>query len=134
MAAFDAPNREVCTVDRATTTTPLQALVTLNDPQFVEAARALAERILTRPGDDSARLHWVFQETTSRLPEPAELKILFNTLTRERTRYSANPGLALDFLATGASPRNPRLPPSEHAAWSQVAVLLLNLSETLTRN
>ncbi|MES2467106.1 MAG: PSD1 and planctomycete cytochrome C domain-containing protein [Verrucomicrobiota bacterium] len=134
MAAFDAPNREVCTVDRATTTTPLQALVTLNDPQFVEAARALAERILTRPGDDSARLHWAFQETTSRLPERAEIKILFNTLARERTRYSANPSLALDFLATGASPRNPQLPPSEHAAWSQVAVLLLNLSETLTRN
>ena len=73
MAAFDAPNREVCTVARGNTNTPLQALVMLNDPQFVEAARAFAERMLHRAGDDAAKLRWAFLEAVSRQPNPAEL-------------------------------------------------------------
>jgi hypothetical protein len=134
MAAFDAPNREVCTDRRANTTTPLQALVTLNDPQFVEAARALAERMLARKGNDAARLRWGFQEVTAREPRPNELSVVERALARERARYAAKSADAKAFLAIGESPRNETLPPAEHAAWAQVAALLLNLSETITRN
>ncbi len=153
MMAFDAPNREVCTVARGNTTTPLQALVTLNDVQFVEAARALAERILApregrgegeterggvaetgRGGTDGARLRWAFAECLSRPPGETELAVLETTLRRERTRYAENEAAARAFLAAGESPRDERLPAAEHAAWAQVALLLLNLSETVTRN
>jgi hypothetical protein len=134
MAAFDAPNREVCTIARATTTTPLQALVTLNDTQFVEAARAFAGRILAHSGEDAARLHWGFLEVLSRPPSGEELVILQGALARERRRYRADEAAALAYLGVGESPRDPKLPPAEHAAWAQVAAILLNLSETVTRN
>jgi mono/diheme cytochrome c family protein len=134
MTAFDAPNREICTIARGNTTTPLQALVTLNDPQFVEASRAFAERILHQTGDDSAKLRWAFLEATSRSPKEAELKVLHSTLERERQRYTQNPQAAESALNVGESPRDLDLPPAEHAAWMQVATLLLNLSESVTRN
>ncbi len=134
MAAFDAPNREVCTVARGNTTTPLQALVLLNDTQFVEAARAFAERILAQKGNDTARLRWAFAEGLSRAPEEKELAVLTATLKRERGRYAKNEPAARAFLSAGESPRNAGLTPAEHAAWAQVAVLVLNLSETVTRN
>ncbi len=147
LAAFDAPNREVCTVARGNTNTPLQALVLLNDVQFVEAARGLAERALTRAtrasrregeresgGDDVAGLQWVFEECLSRVPTEQELGVLAGTLARERARYRGNEAAARSFLAAGESPRDERLPVAEHAAWAQVAALLLNLSETVSRN
>jgi hypothetical protein len=134
MAAFDAPNRETCTVYRSPTTTPLQALVLLNDVQFVEAARAFAERIISHSTDETENLRWAFQECVSRPPTNAELTVLTNALHRERTRYAANPTAAEKYLANGESPRNEQIPPAEHAAWAQVAALLLNLSETITRN
>jgi hypothetical protein len=134
LAAFDAPNREVCTVSRANTTTPLQALVLLNDVQFVEAARALAERALQRPGDDPARLRWAFTACVSREPQAKEIEVLTGTLARERGRYAKDPAAAEAYLRSGESPRDPRIAPVEHAAWAQVASLLLNLSETITRN
>jgi hypothetical protein len=134
MVAFDAPNREICTIARPTTTTPLQALVLLNDVQYVEASRAFAERILNQPMDEANRLRWAFEECVSRQPTNAELTVLTNALERERARYAANPTTAKEYLANGESPRNEKIPASEHAAWSQVAALLLNLSETVTRN
>ncbi len=134
MAAFDAPNREVCTVARSTTNTPLQALVTLNDPQFVEASRVLAERVLAQPGDDAARLRWAFGATVSRSPEAAEFGVIESALRRERQHYAKDTPAALALLAVGESPRDERLRPAEHAAWTQVASLLFNLSETITRN
>jgi hypothetical protein len=134
MMAFDAPNREVCTIARPTTTTPLQALVLLNDVQFVEAARALAERTLKQSGDDTARLRWAFEECVSRPPTDAELAVLSKALTRERTRYTNDKPAAEKYLAAGESPRDESIPTTEHAAWSQLASLLMNLSETVTRN
>jgi hypothetical protein len=133
-AAFDAPNREVCTVQRASTTTPLQALVLLNDVQFVEASRALAEQILKHGDDDVARLQWGFEECTSRQPTEEELIVLAEMLGRERARYAADEPAALAYLASGESLRDEKIPPAEHAAWSQVAALMLNLSEAVTRN
>ena len=148
MMAFDAPNREVCTVARGNTTTPLQALVTLNDPQFVEAARAFAERMLTRDvsvqegkkergraGEkDRARLVWGFSECLSRLPRESELALITAALKRERANYAKNEPAARALLSVGESPRNEKLPAAEHAAWTQVASTLFNLSETITRN
>jgi hypothetical protein len=134
MAAFDAPNRETCVVARPTTTTPLQALVLLNDVQFVEAARAFAERILGQSGEDDVRLRWAFEECVSREPTDAERAVLAGALSRERRRYAADEAAAREYLANGESPRDERIPVAEHAAWSQVAALLLNLSESVTRN
>lgn len=135
MAAFDAPNREVCTVSRPLTNTPLQALVLLNDVQFVEAARAFAQRILRSDlADDRARLEWAFLEALARPASSDESVILLNALERERQRYRSQPDDAIAFLQVGESPADGGLDPVEHAAWSQVAQLLLNLSETITRN
>ena len=134
MAIFDAPNREMCTFDRAATNTPLQALVLLNDVQFVETARAFAERMLARDGDDAAKLAWAFAETTSRTPRADEAAVLTGALARERARFAADANAARALLAHGESPRDERIGAAEHAAWTQVAATLLNLSETVTRN
>jgi len=134
MVVFDAPNRETCVVSRPTTNTPLQALVLLNDVQFVEAARAFAQRMLTRQGDDNDRLRWGFTECLSHPPSKQELRVLSAALARERARYQADADLARAYLAIGESPRDQRLPLDEHAAWAQIASLILNLSETVTRN
>jgi hypothetical protein len=134
MTAFDAPNREICTVQRPATNTPLQALVLLNDVQFVEAARALAQRALHEEGDDAARLRWMFEEVLSRPPREVELAVLASALQRERQRYAVDETAARTFLANGESLRDKRLPLAEHAAWAQVATLIMNLSEAVTRN
>jgi hypothetical protein len=134
MAAFDAPNRETCVVRRPSTTTPLQALVLLNDVQFVEATRALAERMIEHGQGDAQRMRWGFEECLSRLPSDEELAVLERALARERARYANDEAAAREYLANGESPRDERIPPAEHAAWSQTAALLLNLSETVTRN
>ena len=134
MVAFDAPNRETCVVSRPATTTPLQALVLLNDVQFVEAARAFAERIIARTDHDADRLRWAFAECVSRPPSDEEFAVLTRALQRERARYAADESTAREYLANGESPRNENIPAPEHAAWSQIAALLLNLSETVARN
>jgi hypothetical protein len=136
LAVFDAPNREVCSIGRIPTNTPLQALVTLNDPQFVEAARAFAQRILESPdmSDDASRLRIAFESITARLPEKIEADTLASALARERERFTADPAAAGELLRIGESPRNPAIPAAEHAAWTQIAALLLNLSESITRN
>lgn len=144
MTVFDAPNRETCVVARPSTTTPLQALTLLNDTQFVEASRAFAQRILTRGASgllardptpsDTDLLNYAFLESLSRPPTAHEQKVLTAALARERRRYQADENLALAYLSIGESPRDESIPLAEHAAWSQIAALLLNLSESLTRN
>jgi hypothetical protein len=134
MVTFDAPNREVCTISRSNTTTPLQALVTLNDVQFVEAARGFAQRIIQHSADDAARIRWAFLEAVSRPPSDKEQALVVKTLARERARYAADNERALKVLSPGESTRDSTIPAAEHAAWMQVATLILNLSETVTRN
>ncbi|CAN5250092.1 PSD1 and planctomycete cytochrome C domain-containing protein [soil metagenome] len=131
MATFDAPSRETCTVGRESTNTPLQALVLLNDPQFVEAARNFAARILAIPEPD--RLDFAFRQALSRVPRPHEAEVIRAALGRERAYYEAHPGDAAALLQIGESPTDPGLPAVEHAAWTAVAQLVLNLSETITR-
>ena len=134
MQIFDAPTREKCTIRRARTNTPLQALVTLNDVQFVEAARHFAERIIREGGrDDSDRLRYGFRMAVSRLPSDAEQKLLQQVLANALAKYEANPDAAKAVLAVGESKRDEALSPSHHAAWTIVASTIMNLDETLTR-
>ena len=135
MAAFDAPEREFCMVQRSRTNTPLQAFILLHDPQFVEAARKLGERMLLEsPAKDPAsRLTHGFQLCFARKPEAKELNLLQNALKTQLASFQADPEAAQKLLAVGQSSPNDKIPPAELAAWSSVARILLNLSEFITR-
>jgi hypothetical protein len=133
MATFDAPNREVCQVRRERSNTPLQALVTLNDPVYVEAAQALGRRMASGPGTPADRLRTGFRQTLHRDPSPEETRSLQGLLERTRERFQADPAKARR-LATepiGALPQGLDAP--EAAAWTSVANVLLNLDEFLMK-
>ena len=133
MQTFDAPNREFCLMTRSRTNTPLQALALLNDPQYVEAARHLAQRILLAESATDARLSHGFRLVTGRAPRPAETARLSLLLEEELARYRADSALANSAITVGLSPRDEALDPAEHAAWTSIARLLLNLDEMLNR-
>jgi hypothetical protein len=135
LLAFDAPSREECTVSRPRSNTPQQALVLLNDPTYVEAARAFAERILQEGGnDDSNKLNWAYQTALSRIVNPNEANVLLNVLAKHREAYQANPQAADEYLSVGRRPVAENVNKSELAAWTSVARIILNLHETITRN
>jgi hypothetical protein len=134
LVTFDAPNREVCTERRPRTNTPLQALVLLNDPMYVECARVLAQRVLREGGRDMrARLRYAFKLCTARTPRPAELRILRTIYERQLARYTKNKEAARELVSIGESPRPADLDVSELAAWTAVGNVLLNLDETITK-
>jgi hypothetical protein len=134
MAMFDAPDRETCQVRRARTNTPLQALVLMNDVQYVEAARKFAERVMTECGANvDERATFAFRSVLNRRPNTTELQIMTNLLDEYLRQFRSDPESATKLLAAGESPRNDQLDPAELAAWSMVTHLLLNLSETVTR-
>ncbi len=130
---FDAGVRQVCTVKIAHTNTPLHALVTLNDPAFVEAARVMAQRVIAAGQGDDARIEQAFRLATARPPTREEQKILRGRLTTLRGEYAAEPVAAHQFTATGEAARPANLDPIEHAAWAGVCLLILNLDETLSK-
>ncbi len=131
---FDAPSREFCSVNRPRTNTPLQALVTLNDPAFVEAARLFGQRILSEGGNnDQDRLIFAFTLATSRPPQETELKILSATLTEQREEFGAHPDRAGQLISNGKPAVAEGSDPVELAAWTAVGNILLNLDETITR-
>ena len=130
---FDAGARQVCTVKVARTDTPLHALVTLNDPAFVEAARVMAQRVLAAAPRDAARLDLAFRLATARLPTSAERKILTARVATLRKQFSADPAAAHDLTAIGEYARPEKLDPAEHAAWTALCLLVLNLDETLSK-
>lgn len=135
LRAFDAPTREECTAQRPISNTPLAALTLLNDPVFVEASRAFAERALLAPvKDDQARIAWAMREATSRWPQTAEVHVLLRLLRASRAHYHDHPEAATKLLAVGSSPRAASLPATEHAAWMQVTRTILNLHETICRD
>jgi hypothetical protein len=135
LSTFDAPDREVCTVRRPRTNTPLQALVLLNDPTYIEAARKLAERLLARSEEDAgARISYAFRLATARAPTERERAILLDALEKQRGHYRAHPDAAARLLRVGESPADPKLDRAELAAWSMVSSILLNLDETVTKN
>jgi hypothetical protein len=134
MATFDAPDRETCQVRRARTNTPLQALVLMNDVQYVEAARKFAERVMTECGANvDERATFAFRSVLNRRPNTTELQIMTNLLDEYLRQFRSDPESATKLLAAGESPRNDQLDPAELAAWSMVTHLLLNLSETVTK-
>jgi len=135
MKAFDAPRREECTAQRATSNTPLAALTLLNDPTFVEAARAFAARILRTGGStDDDRLTSAFRLAVSRPPDSFESRILMKLLAENRVLFSASMESAQQVVSTGQAPVDRKHPPAELAAWTVVARAILNLNETNTRN
>jgi hypothetical protein len=133
-AAFDAPNRAECTVARPRTNTPVQALVTLNDPTFAEAARVFAQNILTQaPEDVDSRLTFAFRAAVARAPTSAELQGLKQRLRAFLERYQTDRDAASHLAHVGFAPRLANLDLGEHAAWTCVAQIILNLDETITR-
>ncbi|MCC6785722.1 MAG: DUF1553 domain-containing protein [Planctomycetes bacterium] len=133
MATFDAPTREYCVVRRATTNTPLQALILWNDEQFVEAARALAQRVLRERSDDRARIERMFRLCTGRRPQVAERELLERLVAGFRARYAAAPDDALALLRGGESARDESLDPVQCAAFTMLASTLFALDETIVR-
>jgi mono/diheme cytochrome c family protein len=134
LLTFDAPDREKCVARRAVTNTPLQALVLLNDPTYVEAARALAARALGEGGRDvTSRLRYAFRLATARWPTAAEAGVLRELLTRQLAAYRRDQKAALALLKVGELPLDPKLDVAEAAAWTVVAQTILNLDETITR-
>ena len=133
MLIFDVPTREMCAVERPRTNTPLQALVTLNDPQFVEAARAMAQRLIREAETTDARIERAFALSTARKPNPREFEILKKTLESQLQRFKSDPAKADQFLKIGESKRDGSIDKTEHAAWTVISQMILNLDETLTR-
>ncbi len=133
LLVFDAPSREECTADRTRSNTPLQSLVLLNDPTYVEAARTFAEWILGQPGTDVERLDAAMQRTLSRSLFPKERDVLSGLLASQREEYRQRPDSASDLLMVGARPYSAELDRVELAAWTSVARVLLNLHETISR-
>lgn len=134
MLIFDAPMRESCVVTRSRTNTPTQALATLNDPQFFEAARVLAQRVMRLRTSDESRAVLAFRLATARRPSDDELAILLGSLGEHRNTYRQHPERALEVLSVGEFPRDPQLEPTELAAWTLVCNAILNLDETLTQH
>jgi hypothetical protein len=136
LLAFDAPTREECTAQRAISNTPSAALVLLNDPSFVEAARALAARVLTESAaaDDQARLRWAWRTVLARDPRSEELELLRDLLENHRRQFTSDIKAAEAVVSVGISKRPADVPTSELAAWTSVSRALLNLNETIYRN
>ncbi|MEZ6151507.1 MAG: DUF1553 domain-containing protein [Pirellulaceae bacterium] len=134
LLAFDAPSREECTADRPRSNTPLQALVLLNDPTYVEAARALAFDTLEAAEDDPARIVWALRAVLARPPRAQELPILTELLEKHRSQFAADIDSAKQLLSVGDFTVPDDLDAAELAAWTSVARTLLNLHESVTRN
>jgi hypothetical protein len=134
LANFDAPARDECAAARVVSNTPQQALTLLNDPIFVEAARAFAARLLSaaEARDDSARIRLAYRLALNREPRAAEAASLAAFLTSQREAFAAVPADAEQLLAVGLAPR-PELDPVDYAAWTQLARVLLNTQEVITR-
>jgi hypothetical protein len=135
LSTYDVPDREVCTARRLRTNTPLQALERMNDPIDVEAARKLAERMLSEGGRNSdTRIDFAFELATGRRPTGAEHRVMASLLESRRTYYAGHPEMAKGFLSAGASSVSSAMDANELAACANMASLILNLDETITRN
>jgi hypothetical protein len=134
LLAFDATSRETCTARRERTSTPLQALVLLGDPQFVEAARVMAEGLVRdHPRDIERRIHRAFRMATGRRPDGRESEILRRLFLEQRSIFAADPRAAEALQKTGERPCDGSLPPVEVAATTVLASALMNLDEFVTK-
>jgi hypothetical protein len=137
MITLDAAARTLCAVKRQATSTPLQGLVLLNDPQMVEASRVLAEKLLAQGavvvGGDTDPIGEAFFRLVSRRIQPSERQVLYDLYTEELANFGRNPQAAAKLLATGDAPRNPKLNPAQHAALTLVVSTIYNLDEAVTK-
>jgi hypothetical protein len=134
LMAFDTPTREKCVLQRQRTNTPMQALVTLNDDQFVEAARHFARRILKSDGKTFAdKLNFAFEWATGRPADQLRIDVLKKFYDEQSKVFQDDPKRADELLSVGESPRDAKLDPYAHAAWTLLASMILNLDETLNR-
>ena len=134
MLAFDAPTREECCAERNRSNIPQQALVLLNDPSYVEAARSLAARILKEcNGSPEERVAWAWRQVLQRLPRVEEMETMIPLMREHLAHYEASPAAADELLKTGLAAVPPGIDKAELAAWTHVARVLLNLHETITR-
>ncbi|MAS79278.1 MAG: hypothetical protein CMI25_02555 [Opitutae bacterium] len=134
LMAFDTPTREVCVLQRQRTNTPMQALVTLNDDQFVEAARRFARRILSSGKKTFPdKLNFAFEWATGRPADQLRIDVLKEFYDEQSKVFKDDPKRADELLSVGESPRDEKLDPYDHAAWTLLASIILNLDETLNR-
>jgi len=133
MEIFNATARETCTVRRDRTNTPLQALVTLNDPQYIEAARVLASGILKQAPDFDSRIKWLTLRVMSRELTAEEKQIVQQSLDDLLKHYQGQPAAAKELLQVGDAPQMPEISDAEVAAWTMVANELMNLDEVLNK-
>jgi hypothetical protein len=135
LVTFDAPTREECTINRANSNTPLQALVLLNDPIYVEAARLFAQNLMLDHGKTlDERINLAFERALSRPPSAQERQILAGLYRKNLARFTASPKSTQELLATGEASRKPEIPTAQLAAMTAVTRAILNLHETITRN
>ena len=130
---FDNAPRQVCSVKVYRTNTPLHALLTLNDPTYIEAARQLAQKAIETGGDETARLQWIARRVLGRPLADAEIPTLAKALATARAQYQSAPAEAEKLLKVGETESDEDLPAPEHAAWTVVAQIVLNLDETLCK-
>jgi mono/diheme cytochrome c family protein len=134
MTSFDAPSREACRVRRERTNTPLQALLLLNEKQYVECARALAEKAMREGGaKPEDRIAYLFRLATARNPDRKEQAELLANYRDNLTVYGGDTQAAKELISVGESTPDARLNPSELAAWTMVANLILNLDEVINK-
>jgi hypothetical protein len=134
MSTFDAPNRDTCTVRRARTNTPLQALVTMNDPVYVEASQGLARRMMEKGGTGThEKAAFGFRACLVRPPTPAEVERLVKLFREAQTKFTADPAKAKQFATNPLGPLPKGVDPIDAAAWTVVANVLLNLDEMLLK-
>ena len=134
MLTFDAPDRSICTVERQTTATPLQSLVLLNDPQYVEAARALASRVRIRESlDERQQIAAAFRWLTSRMPEEVELDALLDLFQEQVAEFEQDPSSARDLVSVGISPLQQNTGVVQLAAMTVVTSTIMNLDEAQYR-
>lgn len=135
MKTFDAPAREECTAERPRSNTPLAALVLLNDPSYVEAARVFAEQAIQQGGENrSERINWMLHRAISRAPSDAERQVLDNLLSGHLEHYAAHQDDARKVVEVGLRDAKADIDVAELAAWTSVARTIFNLHEFITRN
>ena len=133
MTTFDGGGRDLCAVSRDRTNTPLQALALLNDPTYVEAARALAIDIMQHHTDHEDRLKSAFRKATCRWPTPPELQVLRTAYQKYAARFSATPETAKAYIQVGQFAPDSTLSNIELAAYASVCSVILNLDEVITK-
>jgi len=134
MKSFDAPTREECAADRPRSNTPLQALVLLNDPSYVEAARVFAERIIAEGGSSfEERLNWAFKEALSRTPSSPERTTMRTLFEKHEAYFKEDEAAATEYISVGFSPPKNIASPKEVASWMSLSRVIFNLHEMVGR-